>query len=424
MTLLANTHSLPPEFLHQVRTALTHLYDAAYLQNHPLALQLAPLLQAPEATRAQQLRRLLLDTIDQLRPQTKAHTEEARAYAILCYRFMDGLSMAEIEAKLALSRRQTYREYTKGILAVASSLWEVLQTLRSTALPATDWSQDALDQRRALAEEEVNRLRKETRPEALALPEMVEGLCKLLASRIARTGIQVTILPAISCPPVLADRTMLRQALLNLFSHALDTLTTQSELQVTTTPTDSYLRLTMHATHNQNLPARHSPTVKREGVGLAIAHELITALGGSLTLSLAESMWQAELLLPTLGMTTILVVDDNETLLALFQRYLSGYNVSVLTAVNGQQALEIAGRQQPRLIILDVMMPHQDGWEILGALQENPVTATLPVIVCSVLKEAELALALGACDYITKPVSQTQLLTVLQRWLGPLSLAG
>ena len=95
-----------------------------------------------------------------------------------------------------------------------------------------------------------------------------------------------------------------------------------------------------------------------------------------------------------------------------------------LHAKIGQQALEIAGRQQPRLIILDVMMPHQDGWEILGALQENPVTATLPVIVCSVLKEAELALALGACDYITKPVSQTQLLTVLQRWLGPLSLAG
>lgn len=424
MTALAAATSPPQEFLHQVRTALAHLYDAAYLQNHPLALQFAPLLQGQEATRAQQLRRLLLDTIDALRPQGKVHTEEARAYAILCYRFMDGLSITEIEAKLALSRRQIYREYTKGILAVASHLWGALQNLRSTALPATDWSQDALDQRRALAEEEVNRLRKETHLEALVLSEMVEGLCKLLAPRIARTGLQVTLLPTPPCPPVLADRTMLRQALLNLLSHALDTLTTQSELQVAMTMAGSQVQLRLQATHNQALPLRNTPTVKREGVGLAIAQELVAALGGSLTLDLAAGAWQAELLLPALGSATVLVVDDNETLLALFQRYLSGYKITLLTASNGRQALEIAIRQQPRLIILDVMLPHQDGWEILAALQENPATATLPVIVCSVLKEAELALALGACDYITKPVSQIQLLTVLQRWLGPLSLAG
>jgi CheY-like chemotaxis protein len=423
MSGLPNLATPTPEFLHQVRTALTHLYDHAYLQNHPLAFKFAPLLQAQEVTRAQQLRRLLLDTIDALRPQTQAHSEEARAYAILCYRCMDGLSMGEIEAKLALSRRQTYREYTKGILAIASHLWAALQQMQPTPLPTTDWSQDVLEQRRALAEEEVNRLRKDTHPEALVLSEVVEGLCKLLTPRIARTGIQITLLPTPSSSPVLADRIMLRQALLNLLSHALDTLTTQSELQVAITTAGSKVRLSLQATHNQALPARTTPTVKREGVGLAIAQELILAQGGTLTLNLADGAWQAEVFLPTVEAATILVIDDNETLLALFQRYLSGYNVTLLTVANGQQALALLTHQQPRLIVLDVMMPHQDGWDLLSTLQENPVTAALPVIVCSVLKEAELALALGASDYITKPVSQAQLLTVLQRWLGPLSLA-
>jgi CheY-like chemotaxis protein len=91
-----------------------------------------------------------------------------------------------------------------------------------------------------------------------------------------------------------------------------------------------------------------------------------------------------------------------------------------VVTTTGQQALALAAELQPRLILLDLMLPHQDGWDILQAFQNSPATRPIPIIICSVLNEPELALALGASDYITKPVSQVTLLAVLRRWLGNL----
>ena len=102
-------------FQNDVRTALTHLYDNAFLQSHPLTLLLASSAPGDRLTQAQALRRLLLDCIERLRPQPMAPSDAARAYAVLTYRCVDGLTIEEIERKLGLSRRQTYREWTKGI---------------------------------------------------------------------------------------------------------------------------------------------------------------------------------------------------------------------------------------------------------------------------------------------------------------------
>jgi CheY-like chemotaxis protein len=66
------------------------------------------------------------------------------------------------------------------------------------------------------------------------------------------------------------------------------------------------------------------------------------------------------------------------------------------------------------------MMPHQDGWEVLQKLRAAPALATTPILVCSVLREHDLSLTLGASDTLVKPVSQPVLLDALRRWLGTL----
>jgi len=66
------------------------------------------------------------------------------------------------------------------------------------------------------------------------------------------------------------------------------------------------------------------------------------------------------------------------------------------------------------------MMPNQDGWEILRQINASAETKDIPIIICSVLNEREMALASGASDYLVKPVNQVDLLTVLRRWLGTL----
>jgi CheY-like chemotaxis protein len=410
-------HPPQADFVQEVRSALSHLYDHAYLQNHPLGYRLVRTDRADAVTRAQQLRRTLLDCIEALRPQGPAtRADDARAYAVLAYRCVDGLSMPEIENRLSLSRRQAYREYSKGVEAVAGQLWDQLQS----QLPIdTANAPTAATQRLAMAQAEVERLRKEVRIEPLVPTDVLEDVLRLLAPRLARTATEVTVTQPSSSPAVLADRTMLRQALVTLLSHGLDAETGAGEIQIDIQPCVGGVQIEIAPITSATDAHLAHPGVKREGVGLAVAQNLVEAQGGQLRMAPPAAPWRAQLTLPTAA-ATVLVVDDNENLVALFQRYLGGHRVNVLGATSGVDALQLAVRQPPEAIILDVMMPHRDGWDILQALQSDPATRSVPVIVCSVLNEPGLALDLGASDYLTKPVSQTALLAVLQRWLGRL----
>lgn len=109
----------------------------------------------------------------------------------------------------------------------------------------------------------------------------------------------------------------------------------------------------------------------------------------------------------------ILIVDDQVTALRMFERYLSHTGIEVIGITNPEQTLEVARKVQPNLIILDVMMPRLDGWEVLQALQLNPKTSKIPILVCSAWDEPELAYSLGAAAFLKKPILQRQLLDVL-----------
>jgi CheY-like chemotaxis protein len=130
--------------------------------------------------------------------------------------------------------------------------------------------------------------------------------------------------------------------------------------------------------------------------------------------------------LPGLEQQVVLVVDDNPALHQLFERYLATTRYAVIHAYSGSEALELAEAKRPDFITLDVMMAAMDGWQVLRSLQQNQRTATIPVVVCSVLREPQLALALGAKAYLKKPVERLQLQAVLdQLAAAPLSpLAG
>jgi CheY-like chemotaxis protein len=110
-----------------------------------------------------------------------------------------------------------------------------------------------------------------------------------------------------------------------------------------------------------------------------------------------------------------LVVDDQETALRMFHRYLSQTNLKVIGVKEPNQVLPLARQLQPQVITLDVMMPTMDGWEILQTLQTDPETQHIPVIVCSVWDEPELAFSLGAIDFLRKPITRKDLLAALER---------
>lgn len=409
------------DFQHAVRAVLLHLYDNAFLQSHPLTGTWAAGSHGDRLSQAQDLRRTLLDCIERLRPHAPARGDAARVYAVLTYRCIDGLTIEEIEQKLGLSRRQVYRELTKGIDAVAEQLLDLLEA-RGAVTRQVPSETTPIESRRELAEVELERLTKAVQLDAVLLPAVVEGVCRLLDARLQQRCIAVDIALPGSVPPVLADRTLLRQALLNLLSYGLDVLPNGATLQVTAGEAEGIVRVSVR----RNLaaiaqPGGHAtPPQRREGVALQVAQSLIAAQNGRLVLEESAGDWSAEILLPTAQTPTILLIDDNQALVDLFQRYLAGHRLIVQGATSGEAALAQVRQAAPQAIVLDVMMPHQDGWEVLQALRQEPSCATTPIIVCSVLREHDLALSLGASDTLVKPVSQPALLDVLRRWLGTL----
>ncbi len=105
----------------------------------------------------------------------------------------------------------------------------------------------------------------------------------------------------------------------------------------------------------------------------------------------------------------ILVVDDDQGSQELATLYLTEAGYRVCRASNGYEALERAREEHPFLIMLDVMMPGKDGWEVLQELKMDPATADIPVMMCSVAEGQELGVALGATDYISKPIDRKTL---------------
>jgi CheY-like chemotaxis protein len=87
---------------------------------------------------------------------------------------------------------------------------------------------------------------------------------------------------------------------------------------------------------------------------------------------------------------------------------------TVMSIPNTEQGLHSIVQLQPDVILLDVMMPGMDGWELLQRLRTRSETSMIPVVICSVIKDPELAFAMGASRYILKPVTREMFLTMLQ----------
>jgi signal transduction histidine kinase len=107
--------------------------------------------------------------------------------------------------------------------------------------------------------------------------------------------------------------------------------------------------------------------------------------------------------------STVLLIDDDATTRELVQRMLAKDGLDMLYAASGQEGLRLATERHPDVILLDVILPDQDGWAVLAALTTKLELAGIPVIVMSAAEERGLATTLGASAYLTKPVTQDEL---------------
>jgi len=173
------------------------------------------------------------------------------------------------------------------------------------------------------------------------------------------------------------------------------------------------------------------------GLGLAISQRFCQMMGGSIEVSstlgsgttftvlLPKAIKHPEIPnkvrdstnppdAPAVG--TVLVVDDDPISRDLIQRALSRQGLHVEVAGGGEQALRLAKQLRPDAITLDVIMPGMDGWAVLSALKADPDLAEIPVILLSFVGNKSLGFALGASDYLTKPVDGKRLAALLNKY--------
>jgi CheY-like chemotaxis protein len=214
------------------------------------------------------------------------------------------------------------------------------------------------------------------------------------------------ILPDLAVHPV-----ALRQALLDLLDVAIHQA---AGGQVTTSARSLRWEVEVQVQGVKSSSSIQSVRGDKEA-SLDMAHRLANLCGGRLILSTDKGTFEATLTLPALGQLPVLVIDDNADTLQLFQRYASGTRYRLIGTQDPEQALSLAAEFSPQIIVLDVMMPQVDGWEVLGRLRQHPLTGRVQTIVCTILAQEELALSLGASAFVRKPITRQAFLAALDQ---------
>jgi GAF domain-containing protein/CheY-like chemotaxis protein len=287
--------------------------------------------------------------------------------------------------------------------------------------------------------------------ETFDIATLIRDIAAVIQPLAAKNANQLEVVCAVTTGTMRADLTKVRQALFNLLSnackftdHGTVTLAVSREASLD----QEWLRFSVGDSGigmSQEQLARlfeafaqaDAATTRKyggTGLGLALSRRLCRMMGGDVTVEsesgrgstftirlpavvadAAEQVPQTaapERATPTVG--TVLVIDDEAAIRDLMQRYLAKEGFRVVVAAGGEEGLRLARELRPDAITLDVMMPGLDGWAVLTALKADPAVADIPVIMLTIVDDKNLGYALGAADYLTKPIERDRLLSVLR----------
>ncbi|MGQ9680911.1 MAG: response regulator [Anaerolineae bacterium] len=407
-----------PTLIHSLRGALTHLYEPNKLRSSPL-VGLLGLAQRQDSVTA--LQNILTESIEALQPgeRTPANAGTWRIYQVLSQRFIEQLTQREVSTDMGLSIRQLRREEAEGLQLLANHLAAHyhLDPGQQGPLLNPDLPSDAPNRR-----EELEWLKCSQASETTDLAELVAGALRTITPLMQSLHVRSECSLPQWLPHLAVQVTSMRQVLVSVLMAGVRAVPNGC-LQIEAVALHGQVHLEIRPV-KPHAPSRALDPGDVES--LRIAEDLARISGSDLKVAIrpgSREPFVAHLTLPAAERVTVLVVDDNVDTLKLYERYLAGTRYRCLTAADPHKALALAEELVPEFILLDVMLPGVDGWELLGRLREHPRLRGSAIIICTILSQEPLALTLGAAAFLRKPISRQMLLDVLDRQL-PTSIPG
>ncbi len=287
--------------------------------------------------------------------------------------------------------------------------------------------------------------------ETFEVSPMLDDVVATVDALVKKNGNRMVVEVEEDIGEMRADVTKVRQALFNLLSNAAK-FTHEGEIGLSvkreSAGDDAWIRMSVSDSgigipeekldHVFEEFSQADETTTRDyggtGLGLPISRRFCRMMGGDITVdsTVGEgSTFTIRLPLraveavepePPRAVETdldiervVLVVDDDPNAVDLLARTLQDAGVRVVTASGGAEALHLARTLKPAAITLDVVMPGMDGWQVLRELKADPDTQEIPVVMVTMTDDRELGYALGATEFLTKPVQRPQLLQLLER---------
>jgi signal transduction histidine kinase/DNA-binding response OmpR family regulator len=246
--------------------------------------------------------------------------------------------------------------------------------------------------------------------------------------------------------PIFSDRMKLKQILINLLSNAFK-YSEKGTIELTIENDSGGCRISVsdegigiakeHIDHIfeefRQIDGTYTRKVGGTGLGLSITKRFVEMLGGTITVESQPGKGSCfTIYLPTqtqevkhqvfeeineiaLGQRKVVCIDDDPNVQRLYKQYLAERGFEAVCLSGKEDVIAKIKEVEPDIILLDIMLPNRDGWDILGELKGNQHTHKIPVVMVSVLSEQKLAYRMKADDFLIKPVSQEELMDTIDR---------
>ncbi len=390
-------------FLDALQSALNHLNDPSFQPSAELNRILG--LPALSADWSEALRQ----AIERLKPNpnTPAAARSDRLYQVLTQRYVYSETQEAVAEKLHITARHLRREQNEAVQLLARLLWQepanpapVPHTAPPTEPPPDGWS--------AQLRQELTALQKGAPTVTADVGETIQRVVELLAPVLHSSGVALGMAGQPSGLAVAVQPTGLRQLLVRAITEWARHLT-GGEIDINAAQARGQVQIWLTGSP---APIEYLPDDP-------LLQELLSQFDGSLTVEQRENQTRLTVGLDAAPPLRVLVVDDNEDLHHFYRRFVANTRYQIISLTDGENLLEKMEEVQPDAVVLDVMLPSVDGWELLAQLRQHPLGRRLPILVCSVIQEEALARALGATGYIRKPVGRSSLLQALNDALNP-----